>query len=213
MRLTEEDAIKAVRLIASTMQDKFAYNNNNDALYELLTTVMDPADAGRVARVLVAAVGQETDANARWWLAAGLALGAARMESKEGTRTCGPVFPELVRAFTRKMHSSEFNGNYNEYFNSGLKVASVGLDQLRADQAARVIIHALNRENEASMHQSLAAGLVSVAQRMPTAEAVKVLNEALGASRIQQLATLWQQGFRRWRVRWNPPRPRNPPRC
>ena len=41
------------------------------------------------------------------------------------------------------------------------------------------IVDALNRETEASMHQTLAAGLASVAQRMPTAEAVRVLVDAL----------------------------------
>jgi len=179
VRLTMEEAVKTVRLIASNMEDSFAYNNGDDSIHELLTASMDPADAGRVARVLVAAMGQETNADARWWLAAGLALGAARMEPKDGARIFGPVFPELVGAFTRKMRSSVFNGNYNGSLTDGLKAASVGLDQLRAGEAARVIVDASNRESEDSMRQSLATGLLSVAERMPYPAAVRVLKEAL----------------------------------
>jgi tRNA A-37 threonylcarbamoyl transferase component Bud32 len=169
VRLTHEEAIKTVRLIARNMQDAYSYES-----YDLLTLEMDPADASRVAHVLVAAIGQETDANARWWLAAGLALGAAQMEPKECARICGPIFPELVRAFTRKMHSSVLNDNYNGYLTDGLKATSVDLDRLRAGQAARVIVDAFNREPEASMRYSLAAGLASLGERIPAAQAAKV---------------------------------------
>jgi len=198
VRLTLEEATKAVRLIARTMQDDFAYANGNPAIYELLTESMDPADAGRVAQVLVAAIGQETDANARWWLAAGLALGAARMESKEGARICAPIFPELVGAFIRKRHSSVFNRNYNEYLTDGVKAASVGLDQPRAGQAASAIVDALNRETEVSMHQSLAAGLLSVAERMPSAEAVRVLSEALDHEQDSGTRAWWRSSLAGW---------------
>ena len=130
VRLTDEEAGKVVRLIASTMQDTFVYNNNgNDALFELLTTSMDPADAGRVAHMLVAALGEETDANARWWLAAGLALGAAEMESKEEPGFAGLFSRNSFVRLPGRYIVVCSTATITSISTDGLKVASAGVDQ------------------------------------------------------------------------------------
>ena len=162
MRLPLEDAAKAARLIAGQMEDSFVYNNGDIAIYGLINTEMDRANAGRAARVLIAAISQESDAEARWWLSAALALGVARMEPKEGAKICGPVFADIVNAFTRKKYSETFDGYYNGYLTDGLKTASAGADPARNRDAASSILEALKSETDPGMRQSLASALAGV---------------------------------------------------
>jgi hypothetical protein len=189
VRLHEDEAVKAVRLVTTAMQDGWVYESSpNWSFYELLTETMDPADASRVAQILVAAIGEETDANARWWLTAGLALVAPRMEPKQAARICGPASLELVNAFVRIKWSRYITGSYNEYLADGVKAASASLDQPHASQAAHVVVQALDRETENEKkdvmrpRQYLVQGLCSVASRMTPAEASQVLHQAAQAA-------------------------------
>jgi hypothetical protein len=181
VRLELDDAVKAARLAASAMQDAWAYatGDRDYSFYELLNETMDPADAIRAARVLVTAIGQETDANARWWLCAGLALVAPRMDPKQAAMTCGIVFPEIVAAILRKRTSGSFQGCYNEYMVDGVKAASASAEQAKAGKAARLLVDALNRGVDDDMRRALTRSLASVAGRTSTADADKILSTAI----------------------------------
>jgi len=180
VRLDKDEAIKNVRLTVCAMQDDWAYNQSGSGFYELLTQEMDPVDANRVADILVAAIGQETDSNARWWLAAGLATVAPRMEPKQAARICAPVFLDLIGAFVRERHNSSFfEGNYNHYMADGVRAASAGVDQSHAGKAAQAIVHTLNRGVDDDMRRVLTTGLAAVAERISTGEADRILTEAM----------------------------------
>jgi len=180
VRLDNDEAIKTVRLIVSAMQDDWAFNQSEPGFYGLLTQEMDPVDANRVAHILVAAIGQETDSNARWWLAAGLAMVAPKMEPKQAARICAPVFLDLIGAFVRERHNSLlFESNYNYFMADGVRAASAGVDQIHAGKAAQAIVHTLNRGVDDDMRRVLTTGLAAVAERISTGEADKILTEAM----------------------------------
>jgi hypothetical protein len=181
VRLNQDDAVSAVRLAAAAMQDRWAWgmDDNRYSFYELLNTTMDPADSIRVAQVLVAAIRQETDADARWWLGAGLALVAGRMEPTQAMQTCGPVVPELVSTLIRRKYNRFFDGNYNGYLTPGAGAALRGVDEIQAGRAAEVILSALNRGAEGDMPFALARGLAAVAGRMEPAQAARMLGPVI----------------------------------
>jgi hypothetical protein len=194
VRLNQDEAVQVVRLIATEMHDSWAYRpfqggnpSQHHSFHKLLTKTMDSADAHRVAQILVAAIGKETDASARWWLAAGLALVAPRMEPKQASQTCGPVLQELVGALVRKRHNPFINGNYNAHLADGIIASLASLDGIRASQAAHVIFDALHHETEDDIRAALATALASVVKQMPRGEADKPFLEAVQRDLLRAL--------------------------
>jgi hypothetical protein len=187
VRLALADGIKTVRLIAGVMHDSFVFYSRGPAeiytgIYTLVADDLTATDAVTAARLLVAAIVQETDPKARWWLEAALLVGADKLTPTDGAGICGRVFPELVGAFIRKVESPELWGSYNFYLTDGLKVVLAGLNEPSRAQATQAIADALSRESDTEMRSSLARALASVTERIPplrAAEIAEILTTAI----------------------------------
>ena len=82
IRSPAKDATDTVRRIRSS-----PFRNSNSFLGDF-----DAVDSTRIAQVLVAALGQETDEVDRSWLGDGLCRVAEKMDPDEAARVCTPVF-------------------------------------------------------------------------------------------------------------------------
>jgi len=160
IRLPPDMAARTARLLAGVAESRGgrAYD-----FYNLLTS-LDSDDAARVARVLVAAIGQEKDPKIGWWLAAALCLVAEKMDPAEAARVCGPAVVEMGKAVaTRKSsESSEYNG----YLIGGFVTVASRQSSTVAGRCARVLADALVEATNGYVRMQMAEGLATLASRM-----------------------------------------------
>ncbi len=209
--LTEDEAVRVIRFLSKEMADDLFYSEGDGDL-DLLTANLLPADANRAARVLVSAVRQETNAKARLWQLTGLAVVAGIMEPKEAAHTCGPVFSDLLDVFMRDPKDGLTAGLLENSLTAGLQAVSKSLDQPRAIQAARSLADALRREQQnppagkepRQRREALSSVLASVSERMPPAEAAKMLIEALGPEKQAEVRQILAVGLATSAARMKP---------
>ncbi|MFI5457041.1 MAG: serine/threonine-protein kinase [Isosphaerales bacterium] len=178
IRLAPEQAIQTVRFLAARMEHEGDWARviagNGSSLVEnfyYLLLRLDAYDAGKAAKVLVAAIAHEKDAKVRSWLGAGLCLVAERMDSSGVADVCGPVIEDMVRAFTTKKDFTSHLGN-------GFVVVASHLSPSDAGKAAIVLADALNRETNGYVRNQLASALAAAAGRMDPAEAARICGKA-----------------------------------
>jgi len=174
IRLPPDLAARTAHLIA-TVAPPAGHGAMN--LYYLLAG-LDADDAARTARVLVAALRQDTDPETRWWLAAGLCLVAKNKDPIEAARVCGPAVVEMGKAVaTRK--ASEQN-EYNQFLIDGFVVVASRQEPAVAGSSARVLADLIKKNSFLDVRR-LATGLTTVAGRMEPAESARVCGEAARA--------------------------------
>jgi hypothetical protein len=135
IRLPLDQAAKAVRLLANVAESTKGDNSSRTAEFYSLIGDLDPFDAARVSRVLMAALELEKDSKIRWWLAAGLCRAAQSMSPDDVTRVCGPAIVDMAEAVgTRKAA----NGlEYNDYLVDGFAATVSKLDPTRWSRCKR----------------------------------------------------------------------------
>ena len=176
IRLPEDDAIRIMRHLATVAEATKGGSSSWTGDFYTLMQGLDTKDASRVGRLLVEAIGREKDTETRWWLAAGLCLAAERMDPGVAVQVCGPVIKEMAKAITTKKTSD--NLEYNEYLVAGFTVVGSKLDRMLADQAARVLAAAIERETDANSRSTAAHALSLVATRMEPTQAARLCGEA-----------------------------------
>ena len=187
VRLSPVEAANAVRLVIHTAAHHAEDPHPSDLedLYNLLNEQPTPSDASRAARLIMAGFDQEKDSNARWCMAAALALMASRMEPAEAIRICGPALPQLAAALLQK-------GDIQSILSKGLKVVSRS-DSGQAVQASRVLAAAL-RETDTIRRSGLMEGLTAIADGTPVVEATEIA-QVLSAALIRTPDDSFRRGL------------------
>jgi len=185
LRLPQDQAIKAIRLLATVAEETKGGTQSQTVGFYYLIGGLDAGDATRVARLLAAAVEKEKDPSIRWWLAAGLCRAGERMEPGEIAHVCGPVAKDMADAVATKKASGflECSG----YLVDGFSIVASKLGPVHAREAAKVLASRLEHETDLNARCKLAQALAAVAGRMDPTEAAhtcgqaaNVLAEALG---------------------------------
>jgi hypothetical protein len=136
---------------------------------------LEPAEA---ARQLTQALEKEKDADARSFLASGLAAVAERLEPAEAAR-------QLTQALEK-----EKDADARSFLASGLAAVAERLEPAEAARvcasAARLLTQALEKETADKARQSLASGVAAVARRLEPAEAARLCRAAI-RSQLQRL--------------------------
>jgi hypothetical protein len=144
-------------------------------MYELYEVLREPdaTDASHAARLIVAALEQQYDPEARWCLLAGLALLVSRMEPGEALRICGPALSQLADSIPYKP-----------------QVAWIFIDALKLSRLPELTA-ALKNETDPRVRANLAdalGGLAAHTSGAAAAAAADALSAALAADKSDRLA-------------------------
>ena len=164
VRITPDEAVNAVRIVIQTAARQASDSFKLHELYYLLSGQPTPPDASRAARIIISVLEQEKDDNARWCLAAGLALVITRMEPGEAVRIYSPTLTILASALLNKEDSQNI-------FLIAIKLLSRGDSGPIIETGRALTIMLAKPESDVSRRYSLVNSLESIADRLPAEEA------------------------------------------
>jgi hypothetical protein len=160
IRIAPGPAIRTTRWLAARMEQEgdWAREPHHSSLagsFYWIFQGLNTAEAGKSARLVVAALGQEKDAKVRTWLLIGLCLIAERMDAADAGTVCGPVAKEVAESVT---------STKGEYLNVNIvNGLSAIISQLHPSDAAKVVAVLIDgkRESSPDSRDTLASALRS----------------------------------------------------
>jgi hypothetical protein len=163
IRLPAKTAAETIRRIASAPR-----RNASSFLGDF-----DAVDGARIARVFVAALGQETDQRARTCLGEGLCKIAEKMDPDEAARICAPVFEVMCEA-AAPWGTFAFPTN-------GFAIIASRQAPAVAGRSATILAETLKSGARGSEAAGIAGALAIVASRMEPTEAHRICGAAARA--------------------------------